>query len=113
METCRTCNKEISDDEFVNNWGECADCFKLGWYAYLERTEQMPVTKQNVVEVFTYHSPSPEMQEKMELLRVKQIELAQLILDVVPDCADKSVALRNLRECKVNCNAAIVLNGLV
>lgn len=73
----------------------------------------MPVTKDNVKEVFTYHAPSPEQVEKMERLRLKQIELAELALEVVPDCADKSVAMRNLREFRMNCNAAIVLNGMV
>lgn len=27
MEKCIECNKEISDAEWVTNWGSCADCF--------------------------------------------------------------------------------------
>lgn len=73
----------------------------------------MPVTKANVKEVFTYHAPSPEQVEKMERIREAAIELAQAILDCVPDSADKSAALRQVREARMTANAAIVLNGMV
>jgi hypothetical protein len=73
----------------------------------------MPVTLDNVKEVFTYHGPSAEQTEKMEVLRELQIALAKEILRLVPDCADRSAALRKLREVRMDCNAAIVLNGLV
>ena len=73
----------------------------------------MPVTKANVREVFTYHTPSPEQVEKMERIREAAIILATVILDTVPDCADKSAALRQIREARMTANAAIVLNGMV
>lgn len=87
---------------------------QLSWILNrIEEKRMGQVNKSNVIDVFTYHSPSPEMVEKMEMLRAKQIELATMILDVVPECADRSNAIRDLRNCRMGCNSAIVLNGLI
>jgi len=71
------------------------------------------VTKDNVREVFTYHAPSPEQVEKMEVIREAAIALANAILATMPDCADKSAALRQVREARMTANAGIVLNGMI
>ena len=73
----------------------------------------MPVTRQNVESVFTYHAPRSEQLPKYQALRDKAKELAFLILDDVPQCADQQAALRLLRECVMTANAAISLDGEV
>ena len=49
----------------------------------------MPVTKENVVDVFTYHAPKGDMPAHYEMIRSAARELASVILDVVPPCADQ------------------------
>jgi hypothetical protein len=36
VESCVKCEKEISDNEWVDNWGYCADCLNASFTKYLE-----------------------------------------------------------------------------
>ena len=112
---CGICGKEISDEEYVVNWGSCGDCFDKEVQQYLEEREKSMglVNKDNVREVFTYHQPSPDQVERMEVIRDAAIGLAQAILTHCPDSADKSAALRKVREARMDANACIVLNGMI
>lgn len=56
---------------------------------------------------FTYHSPKDSQTERYELLRDAARELAFKILNNVPKSADRSAAIRKLRECIMTANAAI------
>ena len=47
---------------------------------------------------FTYHAPRPEQVQTYNEVRNKAKELAELFDSVLPDCADKSAAMRHLRE---------------
>lgn len=73
----------------------------------------MPVSKQNVDDVFTYHKPEPGQPEKYEQLRDAAKGLARVILDVTPVCGDQQAALRLLREAVMTANASIALKGSV
>ncbi len=56
---------------------------------------------------FTYHSPTPEQIPKYIELRDKAREYAHLINRLVPDGADKTAALRQLRLTNMAANQAI------
>lgn len=73
----------------------------------------MPVTKENVGEVFTYHAPDGNQIMALNDVRVQARILAETILDVVPACADQQAAIRLLREAVMTAHAAIVLKGAV
>lgn len=73
----------------------------------------MPVTKENVEAVFTYHAPTATQIVALQDVRVAARVLAGVILDEVPACADQQAALRLLRECVMTANAGIVLKGIV
>lgn len=60
---------------------------------------------------FSYHAPSQEQQLKYIALREKAKEYAKLILELCPDCADTTVALRSLREVSMQVNQAIACNS--
>jgi hypothetical protein len=60
---------------------------------------------------FTYHAPNADQQGRYEILRRKAKELAYTIDDCCPDSADKTVAIRKLRECIMTANASIALGG--
>lgn len=61
--------------------------------------------------VFSYHAPTPEKQIDFEVIRAHAKQLATAIVDRCPPSADRSAALRQLRECVMTANAAIALDG--
>ena len=60
---------------------------------------------------FTYHAPSSDQQVAYAKLRSSALDFAKAINDLVPDSADKTAALRKLREATMTANAAIACNG--
>jgi hypothetical protein len=73
----------------------------------------MPVSKENVESVFTYHAPDADQLAALVKVRFHAKELANVILDQVPPCADQQAALRLLREAVMTANAGIALKGLI
>ncbi len=60
--------------------------------------------------LFTYHAPFGDQQERYVAIRAKAKELAVVILESTPRCADQSAALRKVREAVMTANAAIAIN---
>jgi len=56
---------------------------------------------------FTYHTPTPEQVQTYASIRSKAKELADLFDAAVPDCADKTAAMRDLRNTVMAMNLAI------
>jgi hypothetical protein len=73
----------------------------------------MPVTRQNLQIVFSYHAPTADHIVKLQRVRDAARAFAEILLDEVPQCADQQDALRLIRESVMTANAAIVLNGEV
>jgi hypothetical protein len=71
------------------------------------------VNSQNVEQVFTYQSPTEQQIPKYAAVRDAFIDCAKVVLECVPECADRAVALRKLREARMDANAAIALCGLI
>lgn len=63
--------------------------------------------------VFTYHAPGEGDQERYQAIRAGAQMLAQVILDTCPACADRSDALRKVREAVMTANASIALKGVI
>jgi hypothetical protein len=70
------------------------------------------VTEDNLEEVFTYHTPTDDQVRRFAEVREAGIAFARAILRNVPDCADRSVAIRDVRSARMNANAAIALEGV-
>ena len=60
---------------------------------------------------FTYHAPTADQQIAYAKLRSSALEFAKAINDLVPDCADKTAAIRRVREATMTANAAIACGG--
>ena len=58
-----------------------------------------------------HHQPTPEQIAQIERLRAAAKVYAENILAVCPHSADRSAALRKLRECNMTAIASIVLKG--
>ena len=63
-----------------------------------------------LVEMFTYHPPKGSQADRYENIRSSALTFALVINDLVPDSADKTAAIRKLRECVMTANAAIAIN---
>ncbi len=59
---------------------------------------------------FTYHAPKGDQAERYEMLRDQAKVLAESIMIRVPSSADRTAALRKLRECVMTANSAIACN---
>jgi len=60
---------------------------------------------------FMYHQPTPEQEEAYRMIRVAALTLATTILEKCPASADRTAALRKLRECVATANASIACAG--
>ena len=71
------------------------------------------VTKENLQDSLTYHQPNAEQQRLIDSIRLDLIKIGNNVLDNVVDSADRSHALRTLRDFRLQVEQAIYLNGLV
>lgn len=73
----------------------------------------MNISNQTLDSLFDYHAPTQDQVDSMEIIRSRAKFLAKAINDEVPESANKSAAIRLLRQCVQIANAGIVLNGVV
>ena len=66
-----------------------------------------------IEEAFTYHAPTEDQIESMKQIRNIAMDLAHTIVRECPESADRSAALRKLREVVMTANASIVLEGVI
>jgi len=76
-----------------------------------------PIKEMSKVEltedIFTYHPPRPGQEEKYAAIRAAGKSMAMVILATCPQCADRTDAIRKVREAVMTANASIALNGAV
>lgn len=64
-----------------------------------------------IADLFTYHPPTPTANQSYETIRDAARHLALVIWKNCPYGADRTAAIRKLRETVMTANAAIALNG--
>ena len=67
----------------------------------------MGISANDIARWFTYHPPTPEQAARYVAIRDAARQLAELIVNATPACADQTTAIRKLRECVMTANAAI------
>lgn len=65
----------------------------------------------SIEDLFTYHAPSGDQPRRYEEVRSAAKVLAQVIDLCCPDGADKTAAIRKVREAMMTANASIALEG--
>jgi hypothetical protein len=71
-------------------------------------------SEEQIDEWFAHHPPSSDaIREAHELVRLKCRELAHLLSDLLPECPDKTVALRAVRTVMHEANACIAIQQRV
>ena len=61
--------------------------------------------------VFSHHHATPEQLEHYARIHAGAKAFAQVLIDNVPECADRSIALRLLRESSMMACSAVSLQG--
>lgn len=69
------------------------------------------ITKDNIENWFTYHSPTPEQLPKYQAIREAAKNFAQVIVDNTPSSADQTAAVRKIREAAMTANQSIACGG--
>lgn len=72
-----------------------------------ERKLPIMIDERFIANWFNYHAPSKDQQVNYETIRAHAREFAHILNNLVPDGADKTTALRKLREVVMTANAAI------
>jgi hypothetical protein len=60
---------------------------------------------------FAYHAPDAEKARLYETVRAKAKELAMIVVEQVPESADRTAALRDIRNTVMAINLAIACNS--
>jgi hypothetical protein len=71
----------------------------------------MDVKEFDLDHIFTYHAPGNEDIERYQKIRDSAKEFARTVIENCPSSADKTVAIRRIREAVMIANAAIALDG--
>jgi len=69
------------------------------------------MTEEQLANWFQYHAPSTEQANAYNLLRQAAYIFASEINRLCPESADKTAAIRKLRECVMTANASIACGG--
>lgn len=69
------------------------------------------MNKQQIKDMMDYHSWDDEKIAKGTLVREALSQALEVIFAIVPDSPDKSVAIRKIREARMDCNSAITHDG--
>jgi hypothetical protein len=64
-------------------------------------------------DVFTYHAPNEDDVRAYQAIREDAKQLVRTIMQNVPSCADRTAAIRKVREAVMTANAARALQGRV
>ena len=94
-----------------SDWNWRRELTSLEKHEVIRRLTKMD--RSQIEDAFTYHAPSKEQVDDMLEIREKAKELAYLLINKCPPCADRSSVLRRLRNVVMEANASIILNGLV
>lgn len=70
----------------------------------------MPFSQSDIDNWFTYHAPTPEQLVAYSEIRTAAKIYAEVVNKHVPDSADKTAAMRKIRESVMAANLAVACN---
>ena len=68
------------------------------------------MTKDQIDNIFTYHAPKGDQQERYVAIREAAKVFANTLNDLCPESREKSISLTKLQECVQMANASIAIN---
>ncbi|MGA9772338.1 MAG: hypothetical protein WBV94_25115 [Blastocatellia bacterium] len=70
-----------------------------------------PTTRKSLDHSFTYHAPTDDQVKRLQAINDASKALAEAILLNAPESADRTTAIRLVREARMWANASVVLEG--
>jgi hypothetical protein len=67
--------------------------------------------KQSLAEIFEYQPPEEDQIANFRTIRKAAVDFAVAVVESCPSCADRTAAIRKIREAMMTANAAISLRG--
>jgi hypothetical protein len=78
-----------------------------------EMRPERPLTDaQTLAELFKYHAPNESTLPKYAAINQAAKNFAEIVLQNCPPSADRSAAIRLIRDARMTANASVALNGL-
>jgi hypothetical protein len=77
----------------------------------MENVQVEKLTVENLRDCFEYHPWNEEQTKIGGIVREALMKAAEIALREIPDCPDRSVGLRKLREARMDFNSAITHRG--
>lgn len=74
-------------------------------------TEATSEVRLQIADMFNYHPWSPEQVQRGDRVRSALADAVAVVIDNVPPSPDRSVAIRKIREARMDCNSAITHIG--
>lgn len=78
---------------------------------FVRATELTPEVEKGVDDAFEYHPWDADKIQKGKAVREALATAVKVIVANVPPSADRTVAIRKIREARMDCNSAITHNG--
>lgn len=69
------------------------------------------VTDEEINDIMDYHKWTEEQIKNGVAIRESLGAAMKIIINTVPPCPDRSIAIRKLREARMDCNSAITHSG--
>ena len=67
------------------------------------------LNQETLTSLFTFHPPTGDQPDRYVAIRAAADVFARVIIESCPPCADRSVAIRKVREAVMTANASIAL----
>ncbi len=80
--------------------------------AYANGANRAMSDSEILAELFKYHPPNGETLPKYAAINQAAKNFAEVILQNCPNSADRSAAIRLIRDARMTANASVALNGL-
>lgn len=93
----------VKNAVWLNPWARLA-------YHLRPREEYKRMTEAQLEEMFTYHAPKGNQQERYQYLRKQAKRFAEAIIHLCPPSREQSIALTKIQEASMMANAAIAIN---
>lgn len=68
-------------------------------------------TKEEILDIFTYHPPTEEQRRTYELINQAFVQCAESIAPLLPEGPGRTVAIRALSDARMKANTAVALEG--
>jgi hypothetical protein len=78
---------------------------------FIHATEVTPEVAAAITDAFDYHPWDQKQVEQGRVIRNVLAEAVKAIIENVPPSADRTAAIRKLREARMDCNSAITHGG--